>query len=105
MDQAKFMREIRPNLRPIGIDTCPTCGKEKQMINKLLNSRAIARCIPCWQRFDEEDAYQPPSAPVKKVAVAQETLDELRGKVSELEGRVVGLEAQVNSLTNGRKRR
>lgn len=93
MDHTEFMQRIRPNLRPIGIDTCPICGKEKQTINKLLNSKTPPRCIPCWQVFEED--YEQPPVPVKKVVVAQETLTDLVTKVSELAGRVEELEREL----------
>lgn len=91
MNANEFLYKVRPNLRPIGIDTCPTCGKEKQTINKLLNSPLAPRCIPCWQKVDEFEAAPLPR-PVRRVAVAQETLENLEKRVSELEGRVAALE-------------
>ena len=103
MDMNKFMREVRPNLRPTGVDTCPICGKEKQMINKLLNSKTLPRCIPCWQNWDGVNYEQPP-APVKKVMIEQETLTGLETRLSELEGRVGELERQLHNTSRGKSR-
>jgi len=102
MNTNEFMARVRPNLRPVGMDTCPTCGKEKQTINRLLNSKAVPRCIPCWQQFEEE--YEQPTQPVKKVAVSQETWSDMQTRMVKTEERLSELEGRVGALEGKKKR-